>query len=152
VDTNFGGGIRLDQCSFTITNNIIHNNGANQPFWGGVYIAAPTTPQLFAYNTVVGNSTSGAVTISAGVRCGDSVEIVNSIIYGNHNSFVSTGCNLLSCWSELNSNGDPLLDASHKLTGTSPCIEQATPLSSVTWDIDGEPRDATIPDIGADEF
>jgi hypothetical protein len=51
--------------------------------------------------------------------------------------------------------GDPLFvsDADlHILSGASAAANAATPLAALTVDIDGDPRNPTTPDIGADEF
>jgi hypothetical protein len=56
-------------------------------------------------------------------------------------------------WDANSYNLDPLYTSSTNLhTGNLVLNGTGTPLSSVTVDIDGEARDATNPDIGADEF
>ncbi|MBC7260482.1 MAG: hypothetical protein H5T63_00600, partial [Chloroflexi bacterium] len=85
-------------------------------------------------------------------------------VYGSANSTVTMACNLF--WD--NSLGDvggqnvtnlqpitgmnPLLDANYHLLSGSPAIDAALP-SSVTQDIDGDPRPyGAQSDIGADEW
>jgi len=51
-------------------------------------------------------------------------------------------------------NADPKLVGAHDLhvrTG-SPCNQRATPIAGINVDIDGDPRDPTHPDMGADEI
>ena len=151
VHTNSGGGILVTNLDFTITNNIVYSNGAGQANWGGVNILLPGSPQVFAHNTVVGNFTSGGV--HAGVICGSSVELINSINWGNFNSGASTGCTYTNSWVEANSDPDPNLDpTTRKLTSNSGCIGFSPAYSGVTFDIDGQPRDPVLADTGADEY
>ena len=50
---------------------------------------------------------------------------------------------------------DPLFTSTtnlHVTSGSSPVSNTGTPIAAVTTDIDGDPRNATTPDVGADEF
>ncbi|MBN2536755.1 right-handed parallel beta-helix repeat-containing protein, partial [candidate division WOR-3 bacterium] len=72
----------------------------------------------------------------------------------------SYGSMALSTWQSYSGKdanslqSDPLMVAANNLhlRGTSPCLEQATPIAGDTLDFDGDTRSATAPDIGCDEW
>jgi hypothetical protein len=77
--TNGGGGIKLVSSKYTVTNNLVFNNGAGVP---GVNIIDSPAGSIFAFNTVAGNS-SGA--FPGGVTCPSAATAViqNSIVATN---------------------------------------------------------------------
>jgi hypothetical protein len=153
VVSNPKGGIKTSMASFEITNSIIAGSGpgidTGGVAWGGVRLGDIPGGGFskFANNTVVDNS-------SIGVSCTSSTyDVSTSIVHGNQGGD-SVGCSGASCCGPT--NPDPKLDANFHLTSGSPCIDQITPsMSTVTVDIDGQPRPTMLPgklDCGADEL
>ena len=169
VHGNGAGGISLGG-SFTIINSIItKNSGA-----GGVAQVVTGTNMVFANNTVADNTS--ATTTNAGVTClaAGNFDPVNTILYNN--KLGGGMLNETNCPGSFNASDDPsagpqstvdltakapgfkggtpLTPDSYHLAPTSPCRNEASPLSAPNHDFDFERRpDATsmMPDIGADE-
>ena len=170
-----GGGIACESCTFSITNNVIAAN-SNAGSGGGIGIQGSTGD--ITGNTIFANTaaTGGGIVVTSSI-----VKIANCILWGNsagngpqiaatyssttfvrysavqggaEAAHVEPGCTLL--WQEGNLTSDPIMDASHHLTESSPCIDAGDPdyvaLNGET-DIDGDPRvrHGRV-DIGADEY
>jgi hypothetical protein len=154
VSNNGQGGIKTSNASFDITNSIIASNGTGTDTggvaWGGVRLGALPNAGFgrFANNTVVNNA-------SIGVSCTSSTyDVSTSIVFGNQGGD-SVGCSGAPCCGPTNPNPNLNPTTLHLMSG-SPCIDQITPsASTVTVDIDGDPRPTMLPgklDCGADEF
>lgn len=92
----------------------------------------------------------------------------NPLVASDYNNLFTTGANLvdfdgtdiadLTAWQgqgygSNSVSGDPYFNSMTDLrTATSVMDNAATPISGITTDIDGEARDASTPDIGADEY
>jgi len=165
VTGNSDGGVWIKQSAFTVTNNLIANNGDSLSSFGGVMIDTPGDPQVFQYNTVAANL--GNYGVCGGVQCVHPVEIRNSIVYGNDNDELDSNCTPHYCLIEDDSGAT----GSNNIRGQSPsfvttsfgdyriednppspCIDAADPGSTVDHDIDGQSRPLGGGyDIGADE-
>lgn len=170
VDSNAGGGVKLNNCEFDLVNNFIVQNGGLQSTFGGVLIQSPPAVGLRAldFNTIAGNT--GAAGLVTGVHC-DTVTTAltfdSNVVYGN---LVSNGgkqvdtqnCNYV--YSDIgdsvngagNTTADPAFaDQAHgnfHLGASSPAIDAADPASTLGVDFDGDKRPkGTRRDIGADE-
>jgi hypothetical protein len=154
---------------FTIENNAIVECGTidpSLPISGGVHISSAGTPagsRRFANNTIYGNKADPSTT--AGVWCADGLDtIANSIVWGNVGAAQIEGCTAIasdidqdSVPGSMNFRMDPMITSTtpglideHLLPG-SPCVDAGDAATAAPDDIDGEPRGATIPDVGADE-
>ena len=166
-----GGGIELSACEFSLTNNIIANNGnVNSPF-GGVQISNIAAEGLheFEFNTVTRNvATPNSAT---GLACGFiavPLPFSNNIIYGNLADGTGTqvGGDDDCTWnySDIgeavtgtdNINEDPaFVDVKNRdfhLGPRSPARNAADPAATLARDIDGDARPAGKGyDMGADE-
>jgi hypothetical protein len=99
ITGNPGGGIKLADSIYTVTNNFITENGLNGP---GVLLSGNVSG-LFWFNTVAGNRRSG--TAAGGFSCGGvtaatTPAIQASIVWGNDKvtgSSVGTGCAFTYC-------------------------------------------------------
>jgi hypothetical protein len=148
--SNAGGGLSLSTCDFSVTNSIFNQNGGTQAGYGAVSIMAPGNPSRFAFNTLVGNLTTGGN--PAGVRCIDPVTLTSSLLFNNLNGN-SVGCTLDHSWQGMPPTDNPNLDGSYHLTAASACcIDLGIAVTGVDHDTDGDPRSLGLaPDIGADE-
>jgi hypothetical protein len=149
--SNGGGGLSLNGSDFVVTNSILAQNGGTQLNYGAVSIQAPGAGSVFAFNTLVGNLTTG--TRAAGVRCIDVAVLTSCLLYDNDNGNTE-GCTLDHTWQGVAPADDPHLDGAYHLTAASTCcIDQGTAVAGVTQDIDGDDRQQGLaPDLGADEL
>jgi hypothetical protein len=157
VRNNGVAGLSIDStAAFTVVNDIINGNGTATTTLGGVHILQAPVGSILAFDTISANhATSGA----AGVSCTLGGQGDSDIIYGNTGgNAVDTTCT----WTHSvidqsglgagNSNQDCGLTSDFHLTASSPCLDQANPLATVTVDIDGDTRPARGGfDPGADE-
>ncbi|MCB9655731.1 MAG: right-handed parallel beta-helix repeat-containing protein [Deltaproteobacteria bacterium] len=165
LDRNFiseshDGGVRIDTLGTVVmTSNVLVGNGGSGSSFGGIRVERVGQGSRFAYNTIVANRAQSGR--AAGVRCDvDSVNIRNSIIWGNRTPSLSDEC--VVEWSIIGPNvavsgsnlgEDPELLDFH-LTASSPAIDRADADGlEPRFDIDGDFRIMGVkPDIGADEF
>lgn len=149
-----------------IYNNSIHITGGSSTAGRALYFASGTTTASsirVANNNVVNSGPGYAAEVTA------SAVTANYISYSDHNNVYATGPVLIR-WGSTdvatlaafqtatgsNANSvsvDPIFVSATDLhTSNATLNAAAEPFASVTTDIDGELRDATTPDIGADEF
>lgn len=168
ITNNAGGGVYLNACGFTLTNNVIAKNGGTSSYYGGVRIIAPVSTKVFLNNTVVGNLTSSE---PSGVRCDDAAELRNSIIYKNTGTVGQLSDNCTVNYSLVSDNSgttgiENIRDKNpsfvdeagldYRLNTTSPCVNAAdpNPNSHPRNDLNGEKRPKPAngrADIGAYE-
>lgn len=149
-----------------IYNNSIHITGGSATAGRGMYFASGTTTASsirVANNNVMNSGPGYAAEITA------SAVTANYVSYSDHNNIYGTGAVLIrygatdyatlaafqtATGSNANSvSVDPVFVSPTDLhTSNATLNAAAEPFASVTTDIDGELRDATTPDIGADEF
>jgi hypothetical protein len=86
INANTGGGVRVATTTFTITNNIIGQNGTGVP---GVRIDDNPAGSVFAFNTVAGNG-GAASGIAGGVQCNAATTLQASIVANNSTSGTGT--------------------------------------------------------------
>ncbi len=128
----------------------------------GVYVSSATSTNIDLRNNSIAHTGGGyAMYISA----------TSSMSACNYNNYYTTATNFVyyggikadlaalqatnaPAGNDLNSYvGNPLYDAPHDLHVTGPQLNaKATPIAGITTDIDGQTRNATTPDIGADEY
>jgi hypothetical protein len=162
ANTGSKGGISIEG-PFSIRNSIIAGNGnvtttLNSP--GGLTLN-PGAPEnaKFEFNTVADNSSASPIT---GMTCsGVSFDVSNSILTGN-----TVNCNTTYSLTSItgtpdgtNKIGDPmfvtkaLLDPMfYRIGGMSAALNSADPAATLDVDIDGQKRDDSRKDMGADEF
>lgn len=122
--------------SLDIRNNIFSNTGTGGTRFGMLLQASNSVLQYndyndyYATNNVGRYGTTNAATLATWRTL--TGKDVNSLAVNPQ--FINVNSNL------------------HLITATSPLNQMATPISGITDDIDGDPRNATKPDIGADEF
>jgi parallel beta-helix repeat protein len=163
-----GGGVRIALCpAFTLTNNIIARNEANDR-GSGVAITANSVGTL-AHNTIAENTAGDG--IGAYVNSASTVTMINNIIVSHtvgitvadpgvstvnatYTLFEANGVNHGSGVSSGNEvSGPAVLLPNYHLTGSSNAIDHGATLAWVTDDIDGDPRTyGAAPDVGADEI
>ncbi len=154
-------GIHIDNCDYQ---NIYHNSvriSSTHNSYGRAFYNEGTSQNLVLKNNIFSNFGGGyAFYVS------DPSDITES----DYNDFYSTG-NFIIFWDgsnyydfedyqlvaspkDANSvSANPSFTSSTDLHTSSSFLDNAaTPVGSVTVDIDGESRDGTTPDIGADEF
>ncbi|HEY3359344.1 MAG TPA: choice-of-anchor Q domain-containing protein [Polyangia bacterium] len=152
------GGVDLNNCLYTITNSVIAKNGGQ---FGGVRITLPRAGSAFVNNTVVLNTAGG--TTPGGVLCASAAQIVNSVIWGNSPTDVSTICSVTfsnvsqSISGQGNIMHDPTFVNSttgdYRYQAGSWGIDSATPVGAPAFDFDGAPRPyGASPDMGAFEW
>ena len=133
--------------------NVISDNGNARPFYSS------NGGSINVVNNIFSNTGGGYAYY---------VNTTGAISTSDYNDFYATGTNLanwggdrtdlsaLQTASGKDANSiseNPLFVSSSNLHVKSAALDgKATPLSSVTDDIDGNPRDGSTPDIGADEF
>jgi len=164
---NARGGLFLAGGSFDLTNNFIYDNGDRDSSDLGGVIVSPMagSTNRFEFNTVVANHVRDFITApSAGVVCDLTAFMApNNIIAGNdlHDDVNRTNSNTAGKCIYPTSAITPslaelmfvsLVDPRdfHLQSGSS-AIGAATTPTTVTTDIDGDPRTAEINDQGADQ-
>ena len=162
-------GVSITTGPFVIRNSIIARNGGGNSTTGG--LALSSTNGVVDFCTISNNVSD--IGGNAGVSCAGSVNITNSILT-NNNSTVPIGstCNVTySLWTTLpappgtgNITGDPMfLNTTDRLDPGFFRIKSASDArnkvslglpspANVTDDIDGQPRDDGLRDMGADEY
>jgi hypothetical protein len=164
ISGNAGGGLRINDSSFVLLNNVVAKNGGPGATFGGLSFNAGSG--RFEFNTVADNQ--AAPGLVGGVQCVfPSAQLFkSSIVAGNQPSDepqASSNCSWI--FSDLfgatptegqgNLNVSPLFVDStagdYHLTQSSPCRNVAQEQTLVVVDIDGDPRPATGADMGADE-
>jgi hypothetical protein len=172
VEAGQRGGISVSGASFEIVNNLIFNNGNSDAPFGGVRLSQITSEleARFEYNTVTGNSCTGCQ--ASGVECAEvtaPLVLSNNIVYGNHDegtAQVGGDENCTWTYSNIGPRGapagegninlepmwiDPMRNDFHIQT-LSPAVDAADPRSTLSSDVDGEPRPrGKARDMGADE-
>jgi len=177
ITANESGGIKVTSSGFHIANNFIYRNGdsATSAVGGAVIDNNASRPQqVFAFNTVLGNSLSAAG-VPVGVQCEvvGTAAMVNNIVDKGVFSSPAIGGNCV--WSSsaihkmdmdsvpeaiaprstnIDSNCGIVIDGSSlpRLSASSECRGLATANPEISIDYDGELRDPDAPDIGADEI
>jgi len=159
---NDGGGLSTNLGEIVIRNSFIAKNGDLSSGAGGAIITTPAN-LIFEHNTVAENSAAGNV--AAGVQCSSGMPrtLTGNIIVGpgatqvaanncgfaytlSNQGLVGTG-NIMGTPTFVDALGDD-----YHLQPTSAGIDAADPASTVTVDIDGQPRpQGGRADIGADE-
>jgi hypothetical protein len=156
-----------------ILNNIVYGGSRNLYWWQG--FDHGLVDVLIAYNTLVNADEYYGIEIDAGAH--SNVRIANNLVQQDGalpNGYTVADADVVwdhNLWSKantyeaLNGTGDvvgaplladvdthPFLAASYQLTVSSPGIEQADAIGSVTNDYFGVPRHVSTPDIGAAEY
>ena len=162
-----GGGVRIAfSPAFTLTNNIIARNEANER-GSGVAIAANSVGTL-VHNTIADNAagdgigvyvnSASSVTLYNNIIVNHTVGITNADVAGSavgakYTLFEGNGLNFgAGVNSTYEVAGPAALLANYHLGSGSGAIDQAVSLTGVTNDIDGDPRPiGTASDVGADE-
>ncbi len=154
----YGQGIYVRSSNYTkVLNNTVEITG-NQITSKSIYIRS-TSSDIEVYNNILMNSANG-YSFYADQTTGISSDYNDLYTSGDTLGFWNlAGRSDLAAWrsaSGLDANSlsiDPGLPSAGDPHFPDPLLNDAgTPLSEVTDDIDGEMRDATAPDIGADEF
>jgi hypothetical protein len=151
----------VSSAGINIWNNSIHVS-STAAISRGIYAFLIGTPGLNIQNNILANSGGGtAIHIS--------VSAIPSLIACDYNDLYTNGPNIgywnnaftptFSDWKSISTRDvnsvsvNPDFTSSSDLHTFSAALNnKATPLSSVSTDIDGEMRDLLTPDIGADEF
>ena len=173
IDGNQGGGISLENASFTITNNFIVVNGIDfgtPSLWGGIEINTNTMGNKLQFNTIAFNR-SGAGR-AAGVDCaGAESTALGNIIYANQNpgndlsataqergncvktSNLISGANV-GMAPHLGMEAPMGTPASYKLTAMSPMqVVNVLTTGCPMTDFEGQPRPSGAGcELGADEL
>jgi hypothetical protein len=171
ISDNTGGGVAVNETQFDIENNFITGNGSISSSYGGVSISQPGANSRLGFNTIAGNlGPSGS---PAGVTCGfltQDLIVSNNIIFDNivaGGGQQVGGAHCLWTYSDIgpstvtagagNLNVDPLFvnanGGNFHLQSSSPVIDKADPNSTLSIDIDGDPRpQGNGRDVGADEY
>lgn len=161
IAKNDGGGIIMNSAmTFQIFNNFFIGNGTpgNSGTSVGAINAVPAAGSTLDFNTFVGNKANDQNSLAAsGVICGPKTFLANgNLFYGNTNPTFLGGCDFQNSFV---STTDPhFVDAANNdyhLTASSSnaIVDNATCLSTVTTDFDGDPRPQGAKcDFGADEY
>lgn len=172
ISGNGGGGISINDAQFTLTNNMITNNGGNASQLGGVKIDGITTAGMHVldFNTITQNQ--GPMTVNTGITCGTvltPLAFSSNIIYANivagGGQQLGGSANCTATYSDIgpdgtatgtNINMDPMFvmpsTRDYHLKAGSPCKDVADPAATLNVDIDGDTRpQGSGRDIGADE-
>ena len=177
ISSNAGGGIRVSDSQFDITNSFIVGNGSPVSVFGGVRVDATavmsTGVHRIDFNTIANNLGPGGADL--GIACGTVLTpftFSSNIIYGNVTSAggrqVSVNVNCATSYSDIgpdpaagngNINADPMfVDAAQgnfHLMVSSPAKDAADPSATLGNDFDGDPRPQPQGgrcDMGADEI
>jgi len=158
ISTNGKGGVKLQEGTFTIVNNVVDNNGADGSSSGSTFGGLNITPAsgktfVFYNNTVADNlaKTTGASGIYCGLNTGT---LYNTIVYSKYNTTkaaTTTGCTFShsnvqgSKGTGTNKDEDPKFTSTFSLTAaTSKCIDAGTSTNIPTIiDILNNPRPDT---------
>jgi hypothetical protein len=157
-----GGGLRLNQCPVvTVTNNIIAHNAVSQT---GSGLAIVLSAGQLAHNTIADNDLGDDIGVM--IDNGSQITLTNNLIANQAVGINVTGAALVVADYTLFDNngtnynagvvstnevpGPAALAADYHLQSSSGAIDNGTPLTWVTLDIDGDPR-LGLPDVGADE-
>jgi hypothetical protein len=155
IDGNKGGGLRLSDGNFSITNSLIVNNGLTTVNTVGGVNLSNTLNVVFVNNTVAGNRADGETT--GGVTCGrPGITLYNTILADND------GGNIFACDEESTESQTTLSAACNLQLGvykpatSSTCIDggnnDAVTNNNLVADREGEPRiKSGAVDIGAFE-
>jgi len=182
VRDNQGGGIKINDSPFTITNNYILNNGRNNGTagsdFGGIQISngGTASTQLLSFNTILDNNAKDMAD-SRGVDCdfptASKLQASSNILRGgtggldllagsescdwNHSS-IEARPDLVDGTTNIDDDctSPPGADELPRLAMNSMCRERGEPSTGTNFDYDGDLRPdgmgADKPDIGADEF
>lgn len=157
-----GAALYIKNTSGNIVNTQIFENTSAR-YGGGIAMENSSDVDMI-FSVVVNNSasTAGGVYVNGSTTS----TIKNSILWGNGTDLFGTTSGLIS-YSDIedesfsgennNISQDPGFRNADKndfhLIHTSPCINSATPTSTMIYDIDNEARpDITLYDMGVDEF
>jgi photosystem II stability/assembly factor-like uncharacterized protein len=165
---NYGFGISSVN-DFLIYNNTIHIFGIPGDFSAGILINGPSNPTPLhdnqMINNIISNAVGGYCFVYSPKGFGDQMLTVS-----DYNNFYSTGPNLffLNNSEDISTLGEWQIETGFEehslaieaglysdtdLHSNSQALNGAGfPLSEICCDIDGDLRDPTTPDIGADEF
>ncbi len=166
VDGVAQGGFAINRCGFALVNTAITRCGSATSTFGAVSLTNLTSaqPVRFEFNTLIGNSASGANV--AGVACAllsRPVPLTSSIIFGNDRAdSVPVGddsdCVVTHAVIDVtppaatNTDVAPGLTApAFHLPAGSSAEGRADPAATVGYDLDGEARVGGPHDSGADE-
>ncbi len=172
VLTTITGGVNLYFNSVTITGSMGAASTTN--ITAAIYIGSGASAldirnNVFA-NTQVGTSTTQknyAIYSAAGSTAFTTIDYNDYFVSNTFNAasaipgfLTSDRLNLAGMQAGFGQNthsftADPLFTSTtdlHITSGYSPVSNAGTPLAGVQVDIDGDPRNATAPDVGADEF
>ncbi|MCD6566583.1 MAG: T9SS type A sorting domain-containing protein [Bacteroidales bacterium] len=151
-------GIELSSCCNSYYNSI-NITGDDT---GSYAILLPTASQSCVLKNNISVNNAGGYSIGYSDDSSDNVSSDYNDLYSNGDylgKYNSTNLVDLAEWitaTTFDSNSvsvDPVFLSNSDLHTNNPVINGAgTPITEVTDDIDGEPRDVTKPDIGADEF
>jgi parallel beta helix pectate lyase-like protein len=174
---NGGGGVRVSDSQFDITNSFIVGNGSPASVFGGIRVDATavmsTGVHRIDFNSIANNL--GPSGVDLGIACGTVLTPLmfsNNIVYGNATSAggrqISANVNCATSYSDIgpdpaagngNINADPMFvdpaQGKFHLMTSSPAKDAADPNASLGDDFDGDPR--PLPqggrcDMGADEI
>jgi hypothetical protein len=148
IDSNARGGIVINGAAYQITNSVLSNNGSimasgtNTVTYGAVEIrnSGSLQPTIFQHNTVASNV--------FGLSCDQAYPITASIV--SPNTLGNAGsCSIMPCCTATAAD----FTSDYHLVYGSACIDQVDDPSTVSRDIDGQPRPrGTHSDCGADEY
>jgi hypothetical protein len=151
------GGLRvIDGSGYDVANSIFAANGGTLDDGGrtigGAFLGMPPSGKSsrFAFNTVIGNRSSG-VTCSAMTQTVDASLLAMNLGSGATPDY--TMCALAS--SKVFGAADPMLTSTFRATTTSPCVDfvATPPVNAPDHDIDGISRPQNIKfDCGASEL
>lgn len=168
IDDNGNGIMVYTGGGYNIYYNSISMNAAQTSgFPAAINISAniSTSNTLDIRNNIFSNTGTG------GTRFGIVLQAPNSVLkYLDFNDYYATNfvgrgngtnANTIAAWRSITGLDNNSLAVNpqftsatnlHLVPATSPLNQMATPITGITNDIDGDVRNATKPDIGADEF
>jgi hypothetical protein len=179
VSGNRGGGIKVSEAPFTITNSYIMDNGGGTSAFGGIQISNGLTadPQVLAFNTILNNNASTTAD-TRGVDCAfpgaSPLRATSNILRGGsgglallersncdwiYSSIEALPADLMAA-EKNNIDNDcttaPGADELPRIDAASMCKERGEPNTGNDVDYDGDLRPdgagADKPDMGADEI
>lgn len=170
IGINSGGGYKIYYNSISTSHNPDGGSSSDMSsaIWIGESLYSPAFPiqNLDIRNNIFSN------TRTVGTRYGINVQDYPNTIFTqlNNNDYFSSSGNVgrfgaanaanIAAWRSLSGRDAQSLDIDPQfvsatdlhLFGMSPLDGLAQPIAGITSDIDGDARNATTPDIGADEF